>query len=244
MKIQNVKIQNIEIKRPLNLNKRLLEDYSDYNYTKLNESGYSRIWEHCSNGFFILSAYLVEKQFETLEIDDISLEEYNEIATTELKKDLRQLGYGFIEQKGYYKSTLSEISFFVPFNSIDDRADKKAFNDAIDLMIKYHQESILIYDKYADDSGIYYLYQNGNVEYAGVFHKIEDIEKYMSIIKGKETGYTFESIGIRTLKGHGSLCPYYQYLRDGYIPISSDFEKLGRRIFANIKKDNKNIKNS
>lgn len=105
---------------------------------------------------------------------------------------------------------MPEISFFVPFNSIDDEVDRKAFNDAINLMIKYHQESILIYDKYADDSGIYYLYQNGNVEYAGVFHKIEDIEKYMSIIKGKETGYTFESIG--------------------------------RRRFANIKKDNKNIK--
>ena len=229
MKIQNIKIQNIEIKRPLNLNRNLLENYSDYNYTKLNENGYSRIWEHCSNGFFIISA---------------CVNEYNEIATTELKKELNTMGYKFIEQKGYYNSNMPEISFFVPFNSIDDRADKKAFNDAIDLMIKYHQESILIYDKYADDSGIYYLYQNGNVEYAGVFHKIEDIEKYMSIIKGKETGYTFESIGIRTLKGHGSLCPYYQYLRDGYIPISSDFEKLGRRIFANIKKDNKNIKNS
>ena len=103
-------------------------------------------------------------------------------------------------------------------------------------MIKYHQESILIYDKYADDGGIYYLYQDGSVEYAGEFHKIEDIEKFMLIIKGKNTGYTFEnlifeSIGIRTLKGHGSLCPYYQYLREGYIPISSDFEKSIRRRF-------------
>lgn len=68
--------------------------------------------EHCSNGFFIISACLIEEQFEMLGMEDISLDEYNEFATTELKKDLRQLGYGFIEQKGYYKSTLSEISFF------------------------------------------------------------------------------------------------------------------------------------
>ena len=215
----------MKIERPLNLNKHLFEDYSDSIYTKLNENGYNRIRDHCSNGFFIISA---------------CANEYNEPATNKLKRDLSTMGYKFIELKGYYNSNIPDVSFIVPFNSNDDEIDSKAFDDAINLMITYHQDSILIYDKYADDSGIYYLYQNGNVEYAGEFHKIEDVNKYMSIIKGKNTGYAFEnlvfeSIGIRTLKGHGSLSPYYQYLREGYIPISSDFKKLVRRRFLNNK---------
>lgn len=217
----------MKIERPLNLNKHLFEDYSDSIYTKLNENGYKRIWEHCSNGFFIISA---------------SGNEYNEPATNKLKRDLSIMGYKFIELKGYYNSNIPDVSFIVPFNSNDDEIDNYAFNDAINLMPRYQQELVLIYDKYANDTGMYYINKNCKLEYAGEFHKIEDINKYMPLLKRKEKDYTYESIGIRTLKGHESLCPYYQYLKEGYIPISSDFKKLVRRRFVNIEKDNKNTK--
>ena len=227
------------IKRPLNKNSQQLSDYSDNNYTKLNESGYSRIWDHCSNGFFIISAYLNEIQFINNKDKivnnydkNIELNNYNELATNKLKNKLRSLGYGFIEQKGYYGSD-PEVSFFVPFNSNDDYIDNKAYDDAINLMIDFYQESIIIYDKYSNDSGIYYLYSNGNVEYAGEFHKIEDITKYMGIIKGKSTGYTFlENLGIRTIKGYLNSS-YYLYKRNGYIPIKEDFTRLIRLRFIN-----------
>ena len=211
----------MKIERPLNFNKHLFEDYSDSIYTKLNEDGYNRIWEHCSNGFFIISA---------------CTNEYNESAINKLKRDLRIMGYKFIELKGYYNSNIPDVSFIVPFNSIDDEIDNYAFNDAINLMPRYQQESVLIYDKYSNDTGMYYINKNCKLEYAGEFHKIEDINKYMPLLKRKENDYTYESIGIRTLKGHGSLSPYYQYLREGYIPLSSDFKKLERRRFVNNKK--------
>ena len=96
----------MKIERPLNLNKHLFEDYSDSIYTKLNENGYNRIWDHCSNGFFIISACGNEN---------------NESAINKLKRDLRIIGYKFIELKGYYNSTVPEISFIVTFNSNDDK---------------------------------------------------------------------------------------------------------------------------
>lgn len=36
----------MKLKRPLNLNKHLFEDYADSAYTKLNEKAYKRIWNH------------------------------------------------------------------------------------------------------------------------------------------------------------------------------------------------------
>lgn len=105
----------------------------------INESSLSRIWKHIigDNTFGILSAFFVSKDKEENESNHLSL-----------KKDVRGLGYGFIEMKGGYTYETGEIteekSLFIP---------KISKNEITKLAKKYNQESFI----FKNEEGFYLI---------------------------------------------------------------------------------------
>lgn len=99
----------------------------------LTESSLSRIWqfvEDDSKSFAVISA---SRKSNSRKVNE---EKYNE-----LKKIVRELGYGFIEMRGGYIETegfVKEKSLFIP--SIPKEK-------AIELGVKYDQDSILFKDE-------------------------------------------------------------------------------------------------
>jgi regulatory protein YycH of two-component signal transduction system YycFG len=122
----------------MNINKildplEILESYKTNH--SLNESSLQRIWQHITNPktiFAVVSAYRGGMD--------------NESRHRQLAKDIRDKGFGYIEQKGGYtyedpetgeEGTSEEKSYLIP------NIPKKV---AIDLALKYSQESILYKD--------------------------------------------------------------------------------------------------
>lgn len=117
---------------------------------KLKESSWSRIIQHIEDGvysFAVISAYL----------KDLTVEE-NLKRHEDLRKDIRNLGYGYIEQKSGYtykddetETTVEEKSFFIPLINREE---------ALRLCNKYNQYSIL----FKDDSSFYEIRSDGKIE--------------------------------------------------------------------------------
>ena len=107
----------------------------------LNESSLSRIWQMIENDkyhFGIISAFRPE--FE---------KEENKQKHQDLKKDIRDIGLGYIEMKGGWKGG-SELSFFIP------NVKKK---DIIDLGTKYFQETVM----YKNETEFVYIDTKRNI---------------------------------------------------------------------------------
>jgi|SRR6056297_512584 len=116
---------------------------------KFKEASWSRIIHHIESGtsFAVISAYVKDYSYK------VNLEKHEE-----LRKDIRKMGYGYIEQKsGYsYKDIetdrmFEEESFFIPMISK---------NEALELCNTYEQESIL----FKDDAGFYCILSNGKID--------------------------------------------------------------------------------
>ncbi len=151
---------------------------------KLIESSLSRIWKHINSPdttFGVISAYR----------QDLYSVEQNLVRHTQLGKDIRSLGYGFIEQNsGYsYKDKVTgktgireEKSYFVPNIS---------FEDVISLGQDYEQESVLykdntIFGLFLSDSGkLDMVFKKGDSIYS---FKKGDIEiAYSELIKTNQS---------------------------------------------------------
>jgi|SRR5208282_476976 len=115
---------------------------------RIKESSWSRIIQHLEGPkpFGVISAF----QWQYNEKKNFQLH-------GELENDIRNMGYGFIEQKSGYSYTKAngekgisyELSFFVPNITLEQ---------VIKLGIKYGQESIL----YKDDKGFRSIYTTNN----------------------------------------------------------------------------------
>lgn len=135
----------------------------------LLESSLSRVWQHINNNdtFGIISAFRVEYDWDK----NMSLH-------NNLKKEIKDMGYGFVELYGGYtylddnneEVSVKEKSFFIP---------KIVFKDISYLGDKYNQETIIFKDENRFDlirpdgtvemnfkKGEGYNFNPGNLKYA------------------------------------------------------------------------------
>jgi hypothetical protein len=166
------------------------------------ESSLSRIWQHIEKSnstFAVISAYR----------QDLYTEEENLERHEELRKVIKSMSYGFIEQKsGYsYKDEEKDIigireekSFFIP--SIE-------FEDAIFIGSEFQQESIL----YKDSTifGLFYC-SNGKLDFA--FKKDEETFSFSK--KDIEIAYS------ELIRGNQNQKVKFSYIAEKYIPNSTD----------------------
>lgn len=145
---------------------------------QLKESSWSRIIQHVENddSFAVISAYLLN-----------ATPEDNLKRHSELRTDIRNLGFGYIEQdSGYtYKNKktgesfpVREKSFFIP---------KIDYDKAMKLAQKYDQESILYKDL---EKGFVLVYAKDFVDNDDIPHKTHEIGmnfKFKKDNKGKIT---------------------------------------------------------
>ena len=179
----------------------------------LEESSLGRLWQHITKqgrNFAVISAY-----------DIVLPKEVNEKRHEDLRKAIRSLGYGYIEQRsGYsYRSTskenimAEEMSFFIPSMTLED---------AIQVGLQFDQESIL----YKDDSvfGLY-MCDDGRLDMTfstseDKFFSIseEDIKiAYSQLIKGNHNHRV--KISYIAEKKIPSKTDAYRALKDKSIPI-------------------------
>jgi len=147
---------------------------------KLNESSWSRIIQHIQNdnSFAVISAY----------IKDVT-EKENYERHSELRNEIRKLGYGFIEQdSGYtYKDDdtgesipVKEKSFFIP---------KIDYDNAIKLAQQFDQESILYKDT---TKGFVLVYSKDFTDKDGKKHKTNEIDLKFKFKKDNDGKITFD----------------------------------------------------
>jgi hypothetical protein len=140
----------------------------------LTESSWSRIIQHIEKGdsFAIISAFLKNRDREVNLVDH-----------EKLRKQIRTLGYGYIEQYSGYsykddntgKNTINhEMSFFIP---------KISFDEAIKLGSDYYQESIL----FKDDGGFKLIFTKNENN-----HKIGDVDMTFKIDRKPDGQITFD----------------------------------------------------
>lgn len=103
----------------------------------INESSLSRIWQHIENPnstFGVVSAFLPPDRASVIQ---------NEERHNQLRKQIRSLGYGYIEQHSGYsyaderEQVVEEKSFFIPNITL---------KDILFLGKEYDQESVLFKD--------------------------------------------------------------------------------------------------
>lgn len=168
------------------------------------ESTLKRVETHLDpqRGFFVISTHLTGMSEEE-EINRVrELRQYLSSSTPRL---------GYIPLRGKYtRSDNGEIeyehSFFVPNPGIKDFKEK-----ALELGKKYNQESVL----YCEEGKVYFLYQNGSLEYVGDhLQNVEEINQYWSKLKkGKdrrkfwafESLYPMNSFGLNAAHNWGEL---------------------------------------
>lgn len=150
------------------------------NNPMLAESSWSRIIQHVEgdDDFAVISAY------HTSNTDDKNLEQHNE-----LKKDVRNLGFGYIEQSSGYtykdaESGKSEVrqerSLFIP---------KIDYKNAMLLGAKYGQESILLKNK---DKGFVLIYTTSGQKEDGSKFTVGDVDMTFKSEKDGEGKITFD----------------------------------------------------
>jgi len=150
------------------------------NNSILSESSWSRIIQHVEgdDDFAVISAY------RSSNTDDKNLKQHEE-----LKKDVRALGLGYIEQSSGYtykdeESGKSEVrkerSLFIP---------KIDYKNAMLLGAKYNQESILLKNK---NMGFVLVYTTGGTKDDGTKFKAGDIDIKFKSAKNKDGKITFD----------------------------------------------------
>ncbi len=173
--------------------------YEKYGH-KLFEHSFSRIWQHRSNGFFIISA------FRGKYTDDENI-----IRHEKLKNHLKQNKLGFFEVDGVYiyddGTKDSELSLFVPFISKEYSSDQIK-----DIAMKagkiINQESILFkYPEYESNEYVY-LYPNSNkIQIVGNKLDFDTVKKaYSQLRKGSHAGrkvaFDYVMEGVRLPNNH------------------------------------------
>lgn len=155
----------------------------------LDESNWSRITQHMSNGCMMISACRAENS-----------DEENIKRTDDLMRDIRNSGLGFIRILGGYienkgmsdeKYVNGEESFFVP--KPRGMSDEDFFDIAIDLCKKYNQDSVLVSLPEYVDFG--YYDKSGNFDFSPGNKFIADekhIQQYYSmLVKGSKSKKKF-----------------------------------------------------
>jgi len=172
-------------------------------YKQLKESSLSRIWQHVNNpdiSFGVVSAYR----------QDLYSEEENLKKHEKLKKDIRSMGYGFIEQNSGYsyqdKKTgldkmVEEKSYFIPGIT---------FEDCLKLGKRYKQESVL----YKDNERGFGLFLSSNGKLDMKF-------------KNKDQIYSFKSGDIKSaysqlVRSNNNNKIKFSYVLEYYIPSMTD----------------------
>jgi hypothetical protein len=163
--------------------------HNGLNYKK--ESSLNKIRQHSENGFFVISAFRNE-----------NTEKINLDLTNNLKQDLKQLSLGFISLIGGFPETTEtgniipakEISLFIPYKNKIQLSEDEFRNIAVDLCIKYNQESVLYCDPNTKIIG--FLDQSGNIEGNLGKFSLYKLGDYWSELKGgnknQRKKYVFE----------------------------------------------------
>ena len=145
----------------------------------LSESSISRIMHHVSSDstFGVLSPFRKD-----------NTKKENDVSYSELKKDVRDMKYGYIEMIGGYKEEkgfVNEKSLFIP-------NIKK--NEIILLGQKYNQDSILFKDK----TGFFMI---GTNNYTGIGTVLVKFKTQGKNVKVDDVGDAFTEFFSRLLKG-------------------------------------------
>lgn len=151
----------------------------------LNESSLSRIFQHVKsdNPFGVVSAYRGDLPIAT-----------NKQRHDELKKMVRDKGYGFIEMRGGYNGDqgfVEEYSVFIPMVDKKDLIDIGQHFDQHSVIFKSNDEFVLIGTN--ENSGIGKVMMNfvkggkGNISLAK--DAIKDF--FSSLVKGSQRGKKF-----------------------------------------------------